>query len=175
MAHGGQGALAAPALAPCDPMSLCSHICCARPWECGACRLHMVFITGQIFWLQVKRVLFPVELSCGSMQHNVCGHTDLLCPPAALTWRKEGTCGVEDEQSGVLCLGAFVMCVHICNACCTCTAWTNPLQWKKQRQLPTVSCGSCLFSYCGISVHLGIFCILKARCRNGLLVVRGSE
>lgn len=111
MAHGGQGALAAPALAPCDPMSLCSHICCARPWECGACRLHMVFITGQIFWLQVKRVLFPVELSCGSMQHNVCRHTDLLCPPAALTWRKEGTCGVEDERV------AFYVLEHLLCAC----------------------------------------------------------
>lgn len=49
-------------------MSLCGHICCPGSWGCGACRLHMVFIAGQIFWPQVKRVLFPVELSCG--QHT---------------------------------------------------------------------------------------------------------
>lgn len=105
----------------------------------------------------------------------VSRHTDLPCPPAALTWREEGICGMEDEQRGVSCLGAFVICMHICSACCTCTAWTNPLQWRKQQQLPAVSCGSCLFSYCGISLHLRIFCILKACCRSGILVVGGSE
>lgn len=88
---------------------------------------------------------------------------------------RKGICGMEDEQSGVACLGAFLMCMHICNGCCTCTAWTNPLQWRKQWQLPAVSCGSCFFSYGGIQLHLGIFSILKAHCRNGLLVARGSE